>query len=204
MTLTSVALEPSHAVAVEMSMTVADPAAFVADPGSAVALQRAIAETAGSAVAPEDVEVRLSVAGRSLIGHPWGFGRRLQGAVDIDASISVANGAEAGDLSETMAATPPADMLAATEAALADAGINVAVLGVSPITAAPEIRSVPLVSGATSTPLEHGLGDDDWSPPLSSLASRSCARMVPAALSTLLALTALFCSAALAQQQESL
>lgn len=201
MTLSGVALEPSHAVAVEMSLTVADPAAFVADPGSAVAMQRAIAETAGSAVAPEDVEVRLSVAGRGLIGHPWGTGRRLQGAVNVDASISVANGAEAGDLSEAMAATLPVEMLAATEAALAGAGVVVAVLGVSPITAAPEIRSVP-VSDTTSSPLQGpGQGDNAW--PAQSLASRSCARSEPAMLYALLAWAAFCCSFSLVQQQES-
>lgn len=128
-TTTASAVLSSPAVKLEMSMTVANPAAFVAD----AATNEPIMVTAVAAIAEVEeadvsVDLRVGEAGRRLL-------RRLQdggdasGTVIVDATIEVAD-ANAGAALETLLGEVTAEMMTNhTLAAFDEAGIDTSALG---------------------------------------------------------------------------
>lgn len=109
-----------------MELDVEDPAAFVALPGSELAMETAVAEVADVLVSA--VEVDLSVGTRS--SRRLRDERQLQAGseyVIVDATISVADAAAATTLATAVAAVSVEDFQNATTTALQAAGINVVV-----------------------------------------------------------------------------
>jgi len=108
------------AVAVNMELSVPDPAAFVANPASKTAVEEGIAEAAGVQISK--VVATLSVARRLRQSD-----RRLQGAVNVDATIE-ADSADAVDaLQASVAAVTAETMAVDLNSALYAAGIEATV-----------------------------------------------------------------------------
>lgn len=143
---------PAPTVAVSMTLTVADPQAFVDDPNSQVAMENAIATTAS--VDPSAVTATLTVA-RRLAEQ-----RKLQGSVNVAATIEVADAAAANSLSSTMAAVSPEDFAATATTALTDAGVDTAAIGTLSVSAISAEAVIP--APAPSPPSGGSSSDDDF------------------------------------------
>jgi len=129
------------AVAVSMELSVADPAAFVANPASQTAVEQGIAEAAG--VDSSKVVATLSVARRLRQSD-----RRLQGTVNVDATVE-ADSADAVDALQTRVAAVTAETMATElNSALTAAGIEATVV-VSDLVA--EVAPPPQADGAVTT-----------------------------------------------------
>lgn len=140
--------DQSLAVTVSMSLTVADPAAFAANPASKTAVEAGIA--AELDVDPEVVNAVLTVPTRRL-GEE--FPRRLQSAVDVDATIHVEDEDAATTLQRSAGAMEPATMAASLNEALEEAGLaTVEVANMASVTAPPQRTAAPHSTSPTAAP----------------------------------------------------
>merc|ERR1740138_681864 len=105
-------------------MTVPDPAGFVADEASAPAVEAGIAATLDG-VDAEHVEAVLTVA-RRLLGS-----RRLQGSVNVEATIQADDAAAATALQTAANAVTADSMATALNEALMDLNVTVTVQSLS-------------------------------------------------------------------------
>lgn len=110
------------AVTVSMELTVDNPAEFVADDANKVAVEAGIAEAAG--VEAGDVEAVLTVASARRLQESL---RRLQGGVDVAATIYTANAAAATAMVDTVGNINATEMTTAIADAFDDAGINITI-----------------------------------------------------------------------------
>lgn len=141
------------AVILSMEISVADPGAFVANPGSKAAVEGGIAASAG--VLPGKVDATLSVARRLQVLQA--SGRRLQGAVSVAATIQAENAGAVAALQASVAAIPADAMATALNTALTNAGIDasVSVSSMSAAPAPPPLAPTPapaLAPASTSAP----------------------------------------------------
>jgi len=138
-------------VILTMAMTVADPAAFIADPDSKIAVEAGIAAAAG--VTADKVDATLTVGTRRLQGS----NRRLQGTVDVSAEIQAENAAAVADLQSSVNEITPDAMATNLNAALTEAGLpTVEVAALSAAAASPPARYVAAPPDETAPPNESG------------------------------------------------
>lgn len=116
--------EPLPKVVLELTLTVADPQAFVDDPASTVAMTASVAEMAE--VEESAVTVELSVGARRRLQEAL---RRLSGTVVVDAEIEAATEAAANAVSATLDEVSMDMWTNSTLTALEAAGVNTDDLG---------------------------------------------------------------------------
>lgn len=168
------------AVTLNMALTVADPAAFVANEASQGAVEQGIADAAGNSVSADDVDAVLSV-GRRLAADLRNS-RRLQGTVNVEATILAGAPGDVAALETTMGSITANSLTTSINAALTDASVDVTVTASEPVVAA---AAAPSAAAPAPPPGSSGSGsgpDDD---------SAFKATMVP---SLLVALFAQFCA----------
>jgi len=166
----------SMAVTFNMELSVADPAAFVANAASQRAVEQGIADAAGATVVADDVDAVLSVGRRLAVDLR--NSRRLQGTVNVDATILAGAPGDVAALETAMGSITADTLTTNINSALTAAGVTQTVTASSPVVA---VAAAP-ASAPPASPPASGTGDDD---------SAFKATMVP---SLLVALFAQFCS----------
>merc|ERR1712166_808187 len=106
-------------VSLSMGITVADPAAFIANAASAGAVESGIAAAAGIDATNVNVVLSVAPAGRRLEDELRGS-RRLQGAVNVEAAIQLPS---AGAL-DTIVSIDATEMTTSLNVALTAAGLE--------------------------------------------------------------------------------
>lgn len=134
------------AVVVSMALTVDNPTEFVQDDANKMAVEAGIADAAG--VEAEAVEAELSVrSSRRLLQESK---RRLQGVVDVAATIHTADASAATALQATVGNINATEMTSAIASAFEDAGIDLTVTVAS--------IEEPAVQTANEAAAEEGTG----------------------------------------------
>lgn len=113
----------SLAITVSMALTVADPSAFVADNANKRAVEAGIASAAG--VTTDAVEAVLTVGQRRL--RVQDTQRRLQGTVDVAATIHTASAEAAAAMQGTVGSINATQMTASIATAFTNAGITMTI-----------------------------------------------------------------------------
>jgi len=113
----------SLAITVSMALTVADPSAFVADNANKRAVEAGIASAAG--VTTDAVEAVLTVGQRRL--RVQDTQRRLQGTVDVAATIHTASAEAAVAMQGTVGSIDATQMTASIATAFTNAGITMTI-----------------------------------------------------------------------------
>lgn len=140
-------------VTVSMALTVQDPAAFVANADSAMAVAAGIATAAN--VSAASVSVELSVARR--LEEDLRGSRRLQGTVNADATILVQDAGDVSTLQATVSTIEPSVMATSLNTALSTAGIAGVTVEVTSLTA--EAAAAPS-AGASAAGAPSGTNND--------------------------------------------
>lgn len=151
------------AVSVSMTLSVADPAAFVQNEASEGAVAAGIANSAGESVSAEDVQVDLSVARR--LASDLRNSRRLQtaGSVNVDATILAGAPDDVAAIQTTMGSVSAADLTTNINTALTDAGVSAEVTATAPtveLAAAPASAPPLFPDDDAGTGTGTGGGDD--------------------------------------------